>query len=146
MTNDEFKAFREMFFASQASAATYLDMSRDEVKSLETGVTRKGSPYPVKHHIALACMALARGLVVVPPQFSSGIKTPAPGRSMAEQTKLIRARADGSVTANQIADELKVKRSAVYAAIAAARKNGSDARLMLDHAANNPPGSAGKPD
>ena len=144
MTNEEFREWKERFFASSLAAATYLDLSRDTVEALESGFTRKGSPYPVKHHIALACMAVARGLVVIPPEYSSGIKTPAPGRSMAEQTRLILGRADGTMTAKAIGEELKVNPRAVYAAVSAARKKGRDVSLKIDPNASNPRGRAGK--
>lgn len=145
MTSDEFKAFIATYFSSPNAASAYLDLSRDTIAALEAGVTRKGSPYPVKHHIALACMAVASGLVVVPPQYASGVKAPAPGRSVTEQTKFILARADGTRTAAAIADELKIRRKAVYAAVDAAKKKGGAARLMIDPTAVNPAGRAGKP-
>lgn len=144
MTNEEFTAWRKKHFGSVLAAATYLDLSRDTVEALESGLTRKGSPYPVKHHVVLACMAVARGLVVVPPEYSSGLKTHAPGRSMAEQTRMILGRADGTRTAKEIAEELKVNPRAIYAAVAGARKKGQNVSLKIDPNASNPRGRAGK--
>ena len=62
MTNDEFRAWRERHFRSQLAASEALELHRDTVKALETGITKKGEPYPVRRHIALACAAYENGL------------------------------------------------------------------------------------
>ena len=134
MTNDEFLAWRKRHFASQFAAAKYLDLDRDTIDALETGAARKSrAAYPVKHHIALACLAIERGCVVIPPDYAAdGYTAPSPGRSRSGQTQLILARADGKLTATEIAAALKVKRSAVYAALAAARRKGMEVRVKAD--------------
>jgi DNA-binding XRE family transcriptional regulator len=144
LTNEEFKIWREQYFASVLAVASFLDLSQDTIDALESGTTREGAPFPVRHHIALACMAVSSGLVIVPDELASGVRMAIPGRSMNEQTKMILARADGQHTAQEIADELKIKRKAVYAAVTAARNKGLAVTIAHEPSATNIFGRAGK--
>lgn len=62
MTNKQFARWREAHFRSRLACAEALGIDRDTVDALETGATRKGNPYPVPLHIALACAAWTMGL------------------------------------------------------------------------------------
>lgn len=58
MTNEEFAQWRARHFRSRAAAAEALELHRDTVTALETGKTKNGEIYPVRHHIALACQMI----------------------------------------------------------------------------------------
>ncbi len=62
MTNDQFLAWRRRHFRSRAACARAFGLNRDTVTALEAGRTRRGSPYPVPVHVALACAAYTLGL------------------------------------------------------------------------------------
>lgn len=62
MTNAEFAAWRAKHFRSINACSTALGIDREAVAALEAGKTRKGNPYPVPPHIALACAAWTIGL------------------------------------------------------------------------------------
>lgn len=61
MTNEEFAAWRPRYFRSRLAAAKALDLDRETIAALESGYTRKGNPFPVPRHTALACAAWAIG-------------------------------------------------------------------------------------
>jgi DNA-binding XRE family transcriptional regulator len=62
MTNSQFAEWRPRFFRSRSACAARLGIDRETVAQLETGTTRKGNPFPVPPHIALACAAWTMGL------------------------------------------------------------------------------------
>jgi len=47
---------------NKSKLAAHFELDREVVEALLRGKTRKGTPYPVKHHIALACAAVEAGL------------------------------------------------------------------------------------
>lgn len=57
MTNAQFRKWRRSEFPSRAACATALEWDRETVKSIETGKTRGGAPFPVRRHHALAACA-----------------------------------------------------------------------------------------
>ena len=59
MTSEQFAKWRKRHFRSVSACATALGLQRDAVIALETGKTRKGTDYPVRKYIELACFAWA---------------------------------------------------------------------------------------
>lgn len=136
MTNEEFAAFRRYHFASRMSAAEWLEIDRETIKALETGLTRSGRPYPVSRAIALACLAINKELVKIPLRYSRRHKV-GPRRKKAQTVKILRL-ADGTLTIRQIADKLGIDRKPVYAAITWSRENGGHASFLPDRKREKP--------
>ena len=57
MTNEQFAKWRESHFPRRSVAARALGINHETVAALESGVTRKGKPYPVPLVVELACAA-----------------------------------------------------------------------------------------
>jgi len=62
MTNREFDEWFSRHFRSDMACAKEMGWDRDTVAALRSGKSRKGAPYPVRRHIALACAAYTIGL------------------------------------------------------------------------------------